>query len=66
MLFCCRKKGGDMRIIGLLQVLFISLKLTNFIDWSWWAVLSPVLVSLAIVLISSIAAAIVMKNEINN
>lgn len=55
-----------MRIIGLLQVLFISLKLTNFIDWSWWAVLSPVLVSLAIVLISSIAAAIIMKNEINN
>lgn len=55
-----------MGFIGLLQILFIGLKLTNFIDWSWWAVLTPALVSLAIVLISYIAAAIVMKNEINN
>ena len=55
-----------MGIIGLLQVLFIGLKLTNFIDWSWLAVFSPALVSIAIVLIPSIAAAIVMKNEINN
>ncbi len=55
-----------MGIIGLLQVLFIALKLTNFIDWSWWAVLSPALVSIGIIVISSVAAAIVMKNEINN
>ena len=55
-----------MRIIGLLQVLFIGLKLTNFIDWSWWAVFRLALLSITIVLISSIAAVIVMKNEINN
>lgn len=55
-----------MGIIGLLQVLFIGLKLTNFIAWSWWAVFSPTLLSIAIVIISSIAAVIVMNNEINN
>ena len=37
-------------IIGLLTVLFIGLKLTNFIDWSWWWVLSPLWIGLVIVL----------------
>jgi hypothetical protein len=27
--------------IGLLTILFIGLKLTGFIKWSWWWVLSP-------------------------
>ena len=26
---------------GLLTILFIALKLTHYIDWSWWWVLSP-------------------------
>lgn len=26
---------------GLLTIVFITLKLTNAIDWSWWWVLSP-------------------------
>ena len=26
---------------GLLAVLFIALKLTGYINWSWWWVLSP-------------------------
>jgi hypothetical protein len=30
-----------MNTIGLLGVLFVGLKLTNFIDWSWWWVLLP-------------------------
>ena len=33
---------------GLLTVLFIGLKLTGYIDWSWWWVLSPMWVPLAI------------------
>jgi len=24
-----------------LQLLFVALKLTNYIDWSWWFVLGP-------------------------
>jgi len=36
---------------SLLQVLFIGLKLTGHIDWSWWWVLSPTLIPLAFVLL---------------
>ena len=32
--------SGD-RFVGLLTVAFIVLKLTGFIAWSWWWVLSP-------------------------
>lgn len=28
-------------ILGLLGVLFVGLKLTGFIDWSWWWVTAP-------------------------
>ena len=33
---------------GLLSILFIALKLTGFIHWSWLWVLSPLWISLAI------------------
>ena len=36
---------------GLLTILFIGLKLTHYIDWSWWWVLSPLWIGLIIVLI---------------
>lgn len=32
----------------LLSVLFVGLKLTGYIDWSWWWVLSPLWISFAI------------------
>lgn len=28
-------------IIGLTTLLFIIFKVTNFVDWPWWVVLSP-------------------------
>jgi len=28
-------------VIGLLGVLFVGLKLTGYIDWSWWLVTLP-------------------------
>ena len=33
---------------GALTVLFVGLKLTNVITWSWWWVLSPIWISLLI------------------
>ena len=36
---------------GLLAVAFIVLKLTGFIDWSWWWVLAPLWIGLVVVLI---------------
>ena len=45
---------------GALTVLFVGLKLTNVISWSWWWVLSPIwisaLIGLAFVFILLIAA----------
>jgi hypothetical protein len=35
------KNSGGIGFTGLLTVLFIGLKLTNNINWSWWWVLSP-------------------------
>ena len=40
--------GGGF--LPLLTVLFIGLKLTDNIDWSWWWVLSPMWIPLAIAL----------------
>ncbi|WP_033338981.1 hypothetical protein [Catenuloplanes japonicus] len=37
--------GGSIGFAGLLAVLFIGLKLTGYIDWSWWWVLSPLWIS---------------------
>ena len=43
--------SGGIGFVGLLQVLFIGLKLTHCIDWSWWLVLSPLLLSLSVTLV---------------
>ena len=36
---------------GLLTVLFIGLKLTGHITWSWWWVLSPLWISVLLALL---------------
>lgn len=41
--------GGGITFLGLLQIVFITLKLCHVIDWSWWAVFLPFLAPLAIV-----------------
>lgn len=33
---------------GLLTLIFVTLKLTNYIDWSWWLVLLPAYAGLVI------------------
>lgn len=37
-----------MKNLNLLTLVFIILKLTNTVDWSWWAVLSPTLLGLTL------------------
>ena len=37
--------SGGVGFVGLLTLLFIALKLTDNIDWSWWWVLSPLWIS---------------------
>jgi len=43
-------KSGGIGFAGLLAIVFITLKLTGVIAWSWLWVLSPLWIPLAIVL----------------
>nr|DAP11260.1 MAG TPA: transmembrane protein [Caudoviricetes sp.] len=51
---------GGIGFCGLLSIVFIILKLTHFIDWSWWWVLSPLWLPLAAAL-SIILVILVLK-----
>jgi hypothetical protein len=49
--------SGGIGFFGLLTVLFVGLKLTGFIDWSWWWVFSPLWIA-AIILIVIVGGAL--------
>jgi len=51
--------SGGIGVGGLLLVLFIGLKLTGHIAWSWWWVLSPMWIPVALVLAVLGAAALI-------
>ncbi len=42
----------DTGYLSLLSLLFIGLKLSDHIDWSWWWVLSPIWIPAALVVIA--------------
>jgi hypothetical protein len=48
-----------MGFLSWLMLLFIGLKLTGHIDWSWWWVLSPVWLPLALALPICVLVALV-------
>ena len=41
--------SGGIGFVGLLAILFIGLKLTGYITWSWWWVLSPIWITFVVV-----------------
>ena len=43
-----------MSFIPMLALLFIGLKLTNYIDWSWWWVTAPLYVPVIITMLALI------------
>lgn len=45
-------QSGGIGFLGLLTILFIALKLTNQITWSWWWVLAPIWGVFVLVLIA--------------
>lgn len=45
--------SGGIGVLYLLTIVFVVLKLCNVIDWSWWWVLSPVLIPTGIGLIAA-------------
>ena len=41
-------RSGGIGFVGWLTIAFVVLKLTGYIDWSWWWVLSPAWISLCV------------------
>ena len=52
-------RSGGIGFCGLLTLIFITLKLCNVITWSWWWVLAPLWMPLAIIIILLIILGIV-------
>ena len=57
--------GGGLSILGVVEIVFIILKLLGIINWSWWIVLIPLWIDLGITLlvILFIIVAIIMPNK---
>jgi hypothetical protein len=56
--------NGGIGFVGLLALLFIGLKLTGYITWSWWWVLSPLWLGFTIgVLLLIIIGLIIIINK---
>ena len=53
---------GGISFAGILTIVFVVLKLTHLINWSWWWVLSPIWIpfglGIALVILAIIVAAI--------
>lgn len=51
--------SGGIGFTGLLTIVFITLKLLNVISWSWWWVLSPIWITVALVIVCAIIIALI-------
>lgn len=51
--------SSGMGILGVLQIVFLVLKLTGLITWSWLVVLTPLWISLVILVIFLICVFVV-------
>ena len=52
---------GGIGFFGLLTIVFIVLKLTKVINWSWWWVLSPIWIWIILIIIIFIIILIMQK-----
>lgn len=53
------KASGGIGFCGLLSIAFIVLRLTNVIDWSWWWVLAPLWIPIALAVVIVIAYVVI-------
>ena len=51
--------SGGIGFFGMMTILFIGLKVTGYISWSWFWVLAPLLVPLSLILLVLAIAAMV-------
>lgn len=52
--------SGGIGFTGLLTIVFIVLKLLGKIDWSWWWVLSPIWISILLVVAAVVIGATIL------
>lgn len=53
----------NIGFIGLLQIVFIVLKVIDKIDWSWWLVLTPFWLWLVLVVLYGVLVMWLDKND---
>ena len=46
-----KNSNGGIGLVGLLTFVFTVLKLTRVITWSWWWVLSPMWISILLLIV---------------
>lgn len=54
-------KQNGVGFLGILTLIFITLKLTNYIDWSWWWVLAPLWIAPSILIVIVIIGIIYLQ-----
>lgn len=47
-----KDRGNGISFAGVLAIVFIVLKLTGYISWSWWWVLAPIWIPAAIAIVT--------------
>ena len=53
--------SSGIGFVGMLTILFIGLKLTGYIKWSWWWVLSPMWISLLVIAVIVTTVIVITK-----
>jgi len=52
--------SSGIGFVGLLTIVFIVLKLTGYIDWSWWWVLSPIWIAASMAAVFVLLAIVII------
>jgi len=55
--------SGGISLSGLTLIVFLVLKLTNVINWSWWWVTAPLWIPVVIVIVLAILAELILNNR---
>lgn len=59
--------SGGIGFVGVLQIVFIVLKLCHVIEWSWWLVLLPIIISggltILLLVVALIVAAVMLSKD---
>ena len=58
-----KRSGGGIGFIGLLTIVFITLRLCGVISWSWFWVLSPMIIFTAVVILIYVFVCVMAARE---